>query len=112
MADYFPEVADQQGEVLGVPKSRRFSGLGGYQKMIASGIEALVVEGVPFFYPQQAQAAVAAGLHVYMAKPVAVDVPGALSISESAKRATAKQRVFLVDYQNKKLEVDLTGLKA
>jgi predicted dehydrogenase len=99
VADYFPEVADQKGEVLGVPKSRRFSGLGGYQKVIESGIEALVVEDVPFFYPQQAQAAVAAGLHVYMAKPVAVDVPGALSISESAKRATAKQRVFLVDYQ-------------
>ena len=43
--------------------------------------------------------AVDAGLHVYMAKPIASDVPGVLSIRESAKRATAQQRVFLVDYQ-------------
>jgi predicted dehydrogenase len=34
-----------------------------------------------------------------MTKPVAVDVPGALSIAESGKAATQKQRVFFVDYQ-------------
>ena len=41
----------------------------------------------------------AAGLHVYMAKPVAADVPGCLAIEAAGKQATAKQRVFLVDYQ-------------
>ena len=40
-----------------------------------------------------------AGLHVYMAKPVAVDVPGCLRIGAVGKQATQKQRVFLVDYQ-------------
>jgi predicted dehydrogenase len=34
-----------------------------------------------------------------MAKPVAVDVPGCLSIEEIARGASAKQRCFLVDYQ-------------
>jgi predicted dehydrogenase len=34
-----------------------------------------------------------------MAKPVAVDVPGCLEIEAAAKKAGAKQRVFLVDYQ-------------
>ncbi|MEI8291151.1 MAG: hypothetical protein WCH99_16920 [Verrucomicrobiota bacterium] len=99
VADYFPAVSATEGQKLGVPAERCFSGLSGYKKVIDSGIEAIVVLDVPYFYPEQVKDAVAAGLHVYMAKPVAVDVPGALSIGESGKQATQKQRVFLVDYQ-------------
>ena len=99
LADYFPAVAAAAGQALGVDEARRFTGLSGYQKLIASGIEAIVIIDVPYFYPEQAQAAVAAGLHVYMAKPVAVDVPGALAIGATGKAATQQQRVFLVDYQ-------------
>lgn len=99
VADYFPHVAVERGKGLGVPEARCFSGLSGYRKVIESGVEALVIEDVPYFYPEQARDAVDAGLHVYMAKPVAVDAPGVRSVGESGKRATAKQRVFLVDYQ-------------
>ena len=99
VADYFPAVSKSQGAALGVDKTRCFSGLSGYQKVIASGVEAIVIIDVPYFYPEQAAAAVAAGLHVYMAKPVAVDAPGALAILEASKVATQKQRVFLIDYQ-------------
>ena len=99
LADYFPEVAEKGGEALGVDKSRRFSGLSGYQKLIASGVEAVAIEVPPYFIPIHAKAAVEAGLHVYMAKPVAVDVPGALAIEAAGKLATTKQRCFYVDYQ-------------
>jgi predicted dehydrogenase len=44
---------------------------------------------------------VAAGKHVYLAKPAAVDVPGCLSIAESAKQASAKKQAFLVDFQTR-----------
>lgn len=99
VADYFPETAEKFGESLGVDKARRFSGLSGHKKMIESGIEALVVLDVPYFYPQQARDAVDAGCHVYIAKPVAVDVPGTLLIGELGKQATKKNLCFLVDYQ-------------
>jgi predicted dehydrogenase len=99
VADYFQEVADRCGDALGVDKARRFSGLSGYKKLIESGVEAIAIEDIPYFYPEQATAAVAAGLHVYMAKPVAVDVPGTLTIGNLAKESTQKKRVFLVDYQ-------------
>lgn len=99
VADYFAKVARERGAALGVDKTRCFSGLSGYRKVIESGVEAIVIIDVPYFYPEQARDAVAAGLHVYMAKPVAVDVPGALSIGESGRRATQQKRVFLVDYQ-------------
>lgn len=99
IADYFQPVAEQAGAALGVDKARCFSGLSGFRKVIESGVEAIVLETPPFFMPEHAAAAVAAGLHVYMAKPVAVDVPGCLTIDAAAADATKKQKVFFVDYQ-------------
>jgi myo-inositol 2-dehydrogenase/D-chiro-inositol 1-dehydrogenase len=99
VADYFQPVADAAGNALDVPADKRFSGLSGYQKVIASGVEAIALEVPPYFFPEQAKAAVDAGLHVYMAKPVAVDVPGCLAIEAAGKLATEKKRCFLVDYQ-------------
>lgn len=99
VADYFQHVADSCGDALGVDKSRRFSGLSGYKKVIESGVEAIAVETPPYFISGIAAAGVEAGLHVYMAKPVAIDVPGCLRIGAAGKQATEKKRVFLVDYQ-------------
>jgi len=99
LADYFPDLVQQAGDALGVDKSRRFTGLSGCKKVLECGVEALGVLDVPCFYPEQAQAAVAAGCHVYMAKPVAVDVPGCLAIEAAGKLATEKKLCFLVDYQ-------------
>jgi predicted dehydrogenase len=99
VADYFPEVAERCGDALGVNKARRFWTLSGYKGLLECGVEAVALETPPCFFPTHAAAAVAAGMHVYMAKPVAVDVPGALSIESTARAATAKQRCFLVDYQ-------------
>lgn len=99
VADYFENVATAAGGKLGVDATRRFSGLSGYKRLIASGVEAVLIEDVPYFYPEQAQAAVAAGKHVYMAKPVAVDVPGTLLVGAAGKLATQQNLCLLVDYQ-------------
>src|ERR1043165_4146819 len=86
IADYFPEVADQAGSELGVDAARRFSTLSGYKRLIESGIEAVALETPPYFFAEHAKAAVEAGLHVYMAKPVAPDVPGCLQIKAAASK--------------------------
>ncbi len=99
VADYFPEVAAAVGGALGVAESRRFSGLSGYRKLIESGVEAVALETPPCFFPEHVEAAVEAGLHVYMAKPVACDVPGCRRVEAAAKKATAGKRCFLIDYQ-------------
>ena len=99
VADYFQSVADAAGDTLGVDKSRRFSGLSGYRRLIDSGVEAVALETPPCFFPEHVQAAVDAGLHVYMAKPVAVDVPGCRQVEAAAKKNTEAKRCFLVDYQ-------------
>lgn len=99
VADYFQEVADKCGDELGVDRSRRFSTLSGYRRLIESGVEAVAVESPPYFIPTHVTAAVEAGLHVYMAKPVAADVPGALQVEAAGRLATSKRRCFFVDYQ-------------
>ena len=98
-ADYFPEVAAAFGQAQGIDPARCFSGLSGYRRLLESGVEAVAIEDVPYFYPEQAAAAVAAGKHVYVAKPVAVDVPGTLQIGEAGKAAAQKNLCFVVDYQ-------------
>lgn len=99
VADYFPDAVKRSGDAFGVDESRRFTGLSGYKKMIDAGVEAIVIIDVPCFYPEQARDAVDAGVHVYMAKPYAVDVPGCLMHQASAKKAGEKKLCFLIDYQ-------------
>ena len=99
VADYFQPVADALGDKRGVDKRRRFSGLSGYKRVIESGVEAVALIVPPCFLPEHSAAAAAAGLHVYMAKPVAPDVPGCLAVESAGKQATEKQQVFFVDYQ-------------
>lgn len=97
--DYFAETADAAGERLGVAANRRFSGLAGYKRALDAGVDAMVLEGIPYFYPEQAAAAIDAGCHVYMAKPFAVDVPAVFRMQALARRATEKKLCFRVDYQ-------------
>jgi myo-inositol 2-dehydrogenase/D-chiro-inositol 1-dehydrogenase len=101
VADYFKERADEVGVALSVPEASRFTGLSGYKRLLDRGVDAIAIESPPYFHPEQAAAGIAAGTHVYLAKPPAVDVPGCHSISRSAKEAAAKKLSFLVDFQTR-----------
>lgn len=99
--DYYQEHVDRTGEKHGIPADRRYTTLSAYKKMLASKLDAVVIETPPYFHPEQAAAAVEAGKHVYLAKPIAVDVPGCQSIAASGRKATEKKLVFLVDFQTR-----------
>jgi predicted dehydrogenase len=101
VADYFPEVAQSVGAELGVPANRRFSGLKGYQRLIDSRVDAVFLETPPYCFPEHVAAAVHAGCHIYIAKPLACDVPGSLLIEKAAKQATRQKNVFLCDFQTR-----------
>jgi predicted dehydrogenase len=111
VCDYFPDRAKSVGDSLGVEASRQFSGLSGYQRLIASGVEAVAIESPPYFHPQQAATAVDAGLHVYCAKPVAVDVPGCRTVEASGQKATTKKLVFIVDFQTRADEFYIEAMR-
>jgi predicted dehydrogenase len=99
--DYFPDKVNPFGEKFNVPPECRYSGLLGYRRLLEGKVDAVAIESPPYFHPEQAAAAVEAGAHVYLAKPVAVDVPGCRSIEESSGKASAKNRCFLVDFQTR-----------
>src|SRR6266567_2014208 len=68
-----------------------FVGPDAYQRIAASKeVDAIVIATPPYYHPQHLEAAVAAKKHVYLEKPVAVDVPGALKVMEIGKRADGK----------------------
>jgi predicted dehydrogenase len=104
-ADYFPDRVNTFGAKFGLPESRRFTGLDGYRRLFeARGLDAVAIESPPFFHPRQTLTAIQAGLHVYLAKPVAVDEAGCRLIEEAAKLAGEKKRVILVDFQTRAME--------
>jgi predicted dehydrogenase len=101
VADYFPDKAEAAGEKFQVDKTRRFTGLSAFQRLLEQKLDAVVIESPPYFHPEHAAAAVQAGKHVYCAKPIAVDVPGCQTIAQSGRTATDKKLVFLVDFQTR-----------
>ena len=100
-ADYFQDRVDAAGAKHQIDPSRRYTGLSACKRLLESKLDAVVIETPPYFHPEQAAAAVNAGKHVFLAKPVAVDAPGCLIIGDAGKRATAKKQVFLVDFQTR-----------
>ncbi len=101
VADYFQDRVDGIGSKLNIPAAKRFTGLNCYKRLLGQKLDAVAIETPPYFHPEQAAAAVDAGKHVYVAKPLAVDVPGCQSIEASGKKATQKKLAFLVDFQTR-----------
>lgn len=101
VADYFPDRVAEAGEKFGVPEQARFTGLKGYLRLLEQPVDAVVIETPPWFHPAQAWDSVEAGKHVFLAKPIAVDVPGCRRIEEAGRRATERKLCFLVDFQTR-----------
>jgi len=100
-ADYFQDRVDAFGNEFKIDKTRRYTGLSGYKKLLQGKVDAIVIETPPYFHVEQAAAGVDAGVHVYLAKPIAVDAPGCQTIDECGKKATEKNLCFLVDFQTR-----------
>ncbi len=98
--DYFEEAVNAFGDKFGVAAEQRFTGLDGYKKMLEQ-VDAVAIHSPPFFHVQQAIDAVAAGKHVLIAKPVAIDVAGCEVIRKLAQEAAAKGIVVLADVQSR-----------
>ena len=100
-ADYFADKTKGFAGKFKVDEARCFNGLACAKKLCEGKLDAIVVESPPYYHPEHAATGVEAGKHVYVAKPIAVDVPGCQLIGDSAKKATEKKRVFLIDFQTR-----------
>jgi myo-inositol 2-dehydrogenase / D-chiro-inositol 1-dehydrogenase len=80
----------EHGDRVDVPKERCFVGFDAFEKVLASGVDVVILAEPPHFRPQHLKAAIAAGKHVFCEKPVAVDAPGIRSVLETCEEAKKK----------------------
>jgi predicted dehydrogenase len=74
-----------------VADDRCFVGFDAYQKLIdCKDVDLVLLATPPHFRPEHFRAAVAAGKHVFVEKPVAVDAPGVRSVLKTCADASAK----------------------
>jgi len=73
-----------------VPDERIFVGFDAYRGAIDCEADLVLLVTPPGFRPMQYRAAVEAGKHIFMEKPVCVDAPGFRSVMETNKLADAK----------------------
>ncbi len=84
-----------------VPQDRRFSGFDACKKVLACDIEVVILAAPPHFRPRHLKAAVAAGKHVFMEKPVGVDPQGIRSVIETSAQAQAKNLAIVAGTQRR-----------
>ncbi len=67
-----------------------FAGLDAYKKVIDSGVDVILLTTPPAFRPQQFKAAIEAGIHTFVEKPIATDVAGIKDFLATSKIAADK----------------------
>lgn len=87
------------GERVDVPKENRFVGFEAYRKLMALDLDVVILATPPHFRPAHFEAAVEAGHHVFMEKPVAVDGAGVRRVLAAGKVAKAKALSVVVGLQ-------------
>lgn len=88
-----------------------FTGFDAYQKVLASDIDLVLMAGPPHFRPLHLKAAIEAGKHVFMEKPVAVDPAGIRSILASSELAKQKRLAIVAGTQRRHENVYLELMK-
>jgi predicted dehydrogenase len=96
LADVFPDRLESCREELGklnlrISNERCFTGFDACQKLLAvPEVNYVILATPPHFRPMQLKAAIEAGKHVFMEKPVAVDGPGVRTVIEAGELAKQK----------------------
>lgn len=91
LGDLFERQVTGAKTKLNLPNAQGFWGFDAYQKVLASDIDLVILATPPGFRPMHFAAAIDAGKHVFLEKPVAVDPVGCRSVIETAKRAKEKK---------------------
>lgn len=124
MADVFKDRLDKSYEALSsiedikglvnVKEENKFVGFDAYEKAIALADVVLLATPAPF-RPMHFEAAINAGKHVFMEKPLACDAPGIRKILATGELAKTKNLKVMVGLQNRydpNYEELVTKLKA
>ena len=98
-------------EIYKVKPEAMYTGFDAYKKVIASDVDMVILTTPPNFRPQHLRAAVEAGKHVFIEKPVAVDPPGVRSVMKSAEIAKEKGLTIVAGTQMRRLKSNLETIR-
>jgi len=115
MADLVPEQIDNslkalkedrdlQGALqanIKVGKDSKFTGMDGYEKVLQTDVDYVILATPPGFRPLHFEAAVRAGKHIFAEKPLATDPVGVKKIISSAETAKSKGLSVVVGLNNR-----------
>ncbi|MBE3100361.1 MAG: Gfo/Idh/MocA family oxidoreductase [Planctomycetes bacterium] len=99
--DIFPEKLGGPAKAHNIPQERCFGGVDAYQKVIGSGVNMIILATPPGFRPGHFEAAIKAGKHVFMEKPVCVDPTGYRKVVAAAEMATQKKLCVVAGTQRR-----------
>lgn len=78
------------GTRLQVPKERQFTGFDCLDKVLATGVEVVLLATPPGFRPMQVEKCVEAGVHTFVEKPIATDAAGVRRVHAACEKARQK----------------------
>ena len=113
-ADYDREAHSGFGSQIDVPPERRFVGFDAYRQAIDSGVDLVVLAAHQHFRPLHFTYAVERGKHVFMEKPLGVDVAGVrqiLAANTEAKRKNLKVGVGLYMRHSRRVQETMARLQ-
>ncbi|UCE99193.1 MAG: Gfo/Idh/MocA family oxidoreductase [Planctomycetota bacterium] len=119
MGDIFQDQLDwslaklsrEADDKVSITQDTSFVGFDAYEKVIACDVDMVILGTPPHFRPLHLKAAVQAGKHVFMEKPVAVDPPGIRSIIASSELAKQKGLAIVAGTQRRHQEHYLEIIK-
>jgi len=108
MADAFEDnlektyqtIKEKFGDKVDVPDSRKYVGFDAYKEAIKDA-DVVLLTTPPGFRPVHFEEAVKAGKHIFMEKPVAVDIPGIRKVLAAAEEAKKKKLNVVVGLQRR-----------
>ena len=89
------QVKKAKPDQVEVKNDQCFVGFDAYEKVIASGVDVVLIAPASHFIPPMLKAAIDAGKHVFCEKPHGLDVP-AVAVCEAASEAARKKSLSLV----------------
>jgi myo-inositol 2-dehydrogenase / D-chiro-inositol 1-dehydrogenase len=93
------QISQRAGAKADITPERVFSGLDAYQKAIDCGVDMVLIASPPGFKPLHYEAAIKAGKHVFMEKPVLACAGGYRKVAAANKMADEKNLRVVVGLQ-------------
>jgi len=119
MGDLFKDRIDRSrrtlkerlAEKIKVTQDTCFVGWDAYKKVLACDVDMVILTEPPHFRPGHLKAAIRAGKHVFMEKPVAVDPVGVRSVIASSELADRKRLTIVAGTQMRRISHLVEGIK-